>query len=268
MKKIAAAFHSAFFLFVFFQLVSCQKIIDHYFPNHPEQPDEVEFQDTVSCDMSGIDVWTFYNDGTETTERGLLFYDAMRKPDSIIFLNNSGSNFPGYHFHYDDMSRLKEFEITFPGTGELLLRHLYGYKNKTTKRVYSDTLSVYYTNPKYTIISILEYDQKGRVSKEVKIKGDTISSESYPSLEPVVYDYDIENNLVVQLDQVALDVYDEKINFLRTNRLWMFLDRNYSLNNIRGTQIFNSQGLVTDFNKRGPLFLSSLELAKIIYQCP
>ena len=47
-------------------------------------------------------------------------------------------------------------------------------------------------------------------------------------------------------------VYDTKISIYRTSNVWMFLNRNYSVNNIRRATAYNGKGLPKAFEQDGP----------------
>jgi hypothetical protein len=83
------------------------------------------------------------------------------------------------------------------------------------------------------------------------------------------YSYNDNGNVIT-----AGAVYDDKINIYRTHRIWMFLHRNYSANNIKAPLRYNSKGLPVAFDFDAPRgvslrFLEYLDLSncEILYNC-
>lgn len=102
-----------------------------------------------------------------------------------------------------------------------------------------------------------EYDAQDRIKRVTAV---------YPSgsLPPIItdYTYDAAGNL--ELPGV---VYDNKINIRRTNRIWMFIDRDYSVNNAQPVEAYNSYGLPTTF---GPNYIGFPGMSKpqhVEYDC-
>ena len=103
------------------------------------------------------------------------------------------------------------------------------------------------------------YDNKQRI-----IKDSTVFA---GSIQPVVntYSYDINGNKTGSN-------YDDKINLNRTNKIWMFLNRDYSVNNPYNAASYNTTGLPANLNLsqgENPLkFLGNIFYkAEILYEC-
>jgi hypothetical protein len=79
------------------------------------------------------------------------------------------------------------------------------------------------------------YDSYGRIVKALQVYNDG-------STFPHAYSYDQNGNLTA-----PAGTYDNKTNFRRTNKIWMFLDRDYSVNNPFVANSYNHWGLPTDF---------------------
>jgi hypothetical protein len=79
------------------------------------------------------------------------------------------------------------------------------------------------------------------------------------------FEYDGNGNLVT-----PGVVYDNKINFHRTNKIWMFLDRDYSINNPFAAETYNSNHLpvklVTD-KTSDFLWISYIAETTLTYSC-
>ena len=88
---------------------------------------------------------------------------------------------------------------------------------------------------------------------------------SFGSAQVNKYAYDANGNLVGR-------TYDNKTNIHRTNRIWMFLDRDYSVNNPFPASDYNRSGLPTYFRFTYPgsyylKFLAFFSEATITYDC-
>jgi hypothetical protein len=60
--------------------------------------------------------------------------------------------------------------------------------------------------------------------------------------------------------------YDNKVNFRRTKQDWMFLHRNYSLNNLQGATDYNEHGLPVPFGNTKD-YIFNIGLTSIDYDC-
>jgi hypothetical protein len=111
-------------------------------------------------------------------------------------------------------------------------------------------------------MAVLEYDAKGRVinetSRDTLIDGVPGSSSDGPTF---TYTYDANGNL-------QGPAYDNKVNFLRTNEVWMFTQRSYSENNPEGAIGYNDQDLPLGFAAdHGISFLQFGGPSEIQYDC-
>jgi len=168
-------------------------------------------------------------------------YNNQNDPVSVT-VPNAGTGNPNLIFRYDNRGRLIEYSGLYTNGGFEFM-HTYGYRNN---RIVTDTTRTLgaYSNPagawskRYKYLS---YDNLNRVVQD---------SEVYitPVLETVIwqYAYDATGNLVKNVG------YDNKLNPHRTNKVWMFTDRNYSVNNEVGATSYNSAGLPLTFSATGP----------------
>ncbi|MBW8684253.1 hypothetical protein [Chitinophaga rhizophila] len=120
-----------------------------------------------------------------------------------------------------------------------------------------------------------EYDAKGRIIKESSF------DENGTQWNQATYEYNSQGNLERQItvynehgtiDTVYYPRYDNKINFLRTNKVWQFLTRDYSQNNTFPADSYNKYGLPLQFasaNRGTRKFFLDVEYTdlKITYKC-
>ncbi len=116
-------------------------------------------------------------------------------------------------------------------------------------------------------ISTLSYDAQGRIihSSSLTIPGPGFPGT--PTSSANAYTYDAGGNL-----EVPGATYDTKMNIYRTNDIWQFLARDYSVNNRLMATAYNATGFPTTINHPTPYaFLNNtdirLENSQIGYRC-
>src|SRR5687768_8491964 len=194
-------------------LSSCNKLIDHI-KNHLDNDDKTY----------RIETWTRFDPETGYPYHGKFTYNANNDP--VTFTGGGSFN---WIFKYDKHKRLSEtYMYERDPYFEKEYREYRKYKYNNKGQIVSDTTyefgfwdsiptpqNTYYRQTFYT------YDEKGRMIKSV------IQFQDSTDL-PIIaeYSYDEDGNLVI-----PGFVYDKKMSFLRTNKVWMFLSRDYSVNN-------------------------------------
>jgi hypothetical protein len=168
---------------------------------------------------------------------------------------------PNYLFRYDKIGRLTDFIGVYSNGIWTELWHRYFYDGQN--RIVTDSVFVFgeIVNGQLkkfddSYVNLLKYDSKNRIVVETRIwRGQT---------QNFNYSYDVAGNKIG-------GIYDQKTNFHRTNKIWMFLDRDYSLNNPFQAINYNSLMLPTKIGLSMPsysLFLDNGFLnATIDYMC-
>jgi hypothetical protein len=139
-------------------------------------------------------------------------------------------------FRYDSKHRLTDYIGAYELGGYEQWRW-YVYDNNN--RVIRDTsysfgsLSDKKSGQYGPFVTTYDYDSKGRITHTSTLA----TWLPYPPQE-FFYTYDSHGNL-----ESPGVTYDDKINFRRTNRVWMFIDRNYSVNNSKPVIGYNDHGL-------------------------
>ena len=104
--------------------------------------------------------------------------------------------------------------------------------------------------------SYLTYDKAGRIIKDSTVfQGQSTRVENYV--------YDVNGNLSGRS-------YDDRTNINQTNAIWMFVNRDYSINNPFVADMYNSDDLPTRINlpaESGARFLQFFRQATISYGC-
>ncbi len=197
---------------------------------------EIDYIGQHYNDLSPYKITTFrYFSPTSGWDTLTFYYDHWGNPTSITRPQpNIGA--PDFAFKYDRNHRLTDYLGLFgPGGTAAVFWDKYFYDAKG--HITADSL--------YTLVNIvngqigqhaenfvkyLQYDAWDRIVQETMVRQGVSFSTNY------VYDS--------TGDLVARDVqYDHRLNFHRTNKIWMFLDRDYSLNNPFVASSYNAGSL-------------------------
>ncbi len=240
---------SFFFIAIPIILMCCQKQVDA--PHVPFQQEEVAGTplpgQSTYCRIETV--WE--NPFTGADRFLLVLYDEYENPVAIttplaVFLT------PFRTFKYDSWHRLREFRGEY-ATGEFEFIHFYGYD--LNGRIGVDTHYIWanFNNGVFNYleryISTIEYDPLGRISK-------TVTDGQNNSLHfETVYNYDAAGNLIHPPSTGI--VYDDKVNVNRTNDIWQFLTRDYSMNNPFIADAYSPAGFPTVINTQPPILWSS-----------
>ncbi len=174
----------------------------------------------------------------------LVLYDQFENPTAITNpLIGTGS--PFRVFKYDHWHRLREY-IGDYGNGGFEFWHFYGYD--LNGRIGTDTMYIFgvlqdkplnYVN---RTIAQIQYDNQGRIIH--------ISTSDHGFSFVDTFEYDAVGNLIYPSE--AGVTYDNRVNIHRTNDIWMFLARDYSINNPFIADEYNATGFPTIINANNP----------------
>ncbi len=173
---------------------------------------------------------------------GTITYNAAGDPVTVTY-TDQGYDYNWHYFKYDDHERLQEYRVELqPGLDIELHRYAYDESN----RVIGDTGTFMLTGY-IVILSTFEYDSRNRIIKENQEIIDIEEGSTPSEIDPVSYQYDERGNLVNPFPPGDPVTYDDKISFRRTNKVWMLIERNYSLNNVTGVSGYNEHSLPLTF---------------------
>lgn len=190
-------------------------------------------------------------------------YNAWGDPTTII-LNQVSPGNPHFYFYYDHKRRLTSL-IARHSADSVVYYTRYAYNNQ--QFIERDTTYYYgsdINNPAsfyMWAITKYTYDSKGRVTKTETL----YSIDQTQTWYTITYPYDANGN------KIRPGVpYDNKTNFLRTNLIFMFINRDYSKNNPYVADSYNAKGLPTyrsPERRPGQLTFMNLGAHKIEYSC-
>lgn len=219
---------NAFYIaLLFFAFASCTKFS---FTDYKKNAGTLAF-----CNIA---TWTdVHGDEVRTN---VFEYDSSGRPVSVTSnLNGTGN---GHHFFtYDNQDRLSSYEYEFVETKQFI------YDNSSNVRPagaqVTDLLGREFAET-YT------YDDRGRIIKSVRAFVTSPFEED--GIPDVVKDYiylnDDLSSILLNGEQVNPDVvYSSKPSVYATNKVWMFINQNYSKHAIDATEGGNRIGLPAKF---------------------
>jgi hypothetical protein len=225
-------------------------------------------EDNPEADIKQCPILQFrYNEGFSPDTINFT-YNAWGDPvKGIRRLPKTGA--PNYSFKYDWRKRLTDYiGLYVPGNGaEFWHKYYYDAMDRVvldTNFIFTQIVGGQPVGYLYFSVTYYTYDSHRRI-----IKDSTVFSVTPPYSSGGLilnnYSYGADGNKVGP-------TYDSKINYHRTNKVWMFLDREYSLNNPFTAVSYNSTGLPTKVSlpSHGPFqrFLtSSFTEGEFTYGC-
>lgn len=169
-----------------------------------------------------------------------------------------------FHFRYDKQGRLTDYFCNYYGNYGGLIWHRYSYPKKNTIIDSSfdyvgDIRSPIPPDTSFDMyVDELKLDETGRIIKDIAL---------FPTDGPPYaftdYTYDKYGNLIKPGTP-----YDDKINPYHTNHVWMFTNKDYSVNNASpmGVTGYNQYGLPLGFSS-AYLFNLGISTISIQYAC-
>lgn len=226
-------------------LISCQKFNDYiHKPGNGKDVSDICQVQTITCD------------GQWGPSSYVFNYNKRNDLESIITTPVGDGN-PNLFFVYDKKHRVSEVRYSFVSDPATPAWQYDKFEYNKADQIVRDSTVI--PSVPFLSVAVLKYDAYGRV----------IASEdsvwAYGNFEAVYkygYKYDQHGNLLYQVrqylgswtswpppsDTFRLAPYDDKISIRQTNKIWMFIDRNYSINNSLSGATYNNYGLPVNFD--------------------
>ena len=258
MKKIKVYLPVLLFVSMAIQLSGCKKI------------EEAILKDPCAdFKFCNVKSYTFSGVGNYPANTATFTYDGWGNPVSVT--NTAvGSGIPNQQFKYNALHRLTEYIRPYTnGYFETWSKYVYDASGRiafdTSYSLGTITPSgpANYYLPRLTTYT---YDGACRIIKTSTTLLDDESGGPGPSV--FTYSYDSNGNLI----RPGI-VYDNKVNIHRTNKVFMFVDRDYSMNNPFTASTYNAYSLPSIISPPpagGPFpyfLLRPLFGATFVYQC-
>jgi len=239
-RAIAIVIPATIFLYMF----SCIKPASNFDPRDGNNV-------YSNCRIKTVTEWYGYPPASSYYR--LYEYNNNNDPVKVTVGPYQGMGLPDLYFKYDNKKRLTEFGADFHVATEYDFQfiHRYGYLQN---RISTDTVyelgffdarrnPVNYVNK---FLKYLTYDNLNRIVQDSMII-------VFPAIQgPAIVgniSYDANGNRIILDPKLQTRIpYDNKLNPARTNYVWMFITRNYSLNNPIGATSYNIHGLPLTFS--------------------
>ena len=210
------------------------------------------------------------NPGLSSQQFRLVMYNEFENP---IFITNPmvGTGSPYRTFKYDSWHRLVQYLESYTNN-HFETWHFYGFDNSgrigvDTSYTFGSSITGKPTDYYYRTISWLTYDGQNRIVRsDNTITPDPTNPMVPPSTNTQTWTYNSAGNLAG-----TGATYDNKVNLNRTNDIWMFLARDYSMNNPMPITGYNAAGYPTAFGPTTARFIQSNDIflnnAQVGYGC-
>ena len=258
MKRCNTCFRIVLLALMVAQVSSCKKVAEEILKDPCA---DIKFCNIKSYTYPGF---SGFDDNT-----AIFTYDSYGNPLTVTNTRVS-TGAPNLIFRYDAAHRLTEFFRPYAnGQFETWTKYVYDASGRIT----SDTSFVFGTNApswppaeyRQRRLTTYTYDGTCRVTQTSTI-GIGGPEDGFP---PFIqsYAYDVNGNLI----RPGV-TYDNKVNIHRTNKIFMFVDRDYSMNNPYTATTYNGYGLpsVVGAPLPGPsvyFLLRLIDHASFSYQC-
>ncbi|MBL7698898.1 MAG: hypothetical protein JNK79_12095 [Chitinophagaceae bacterium] len=216
---------------VSFALSSCTKI---NFAEYWKHPGQLRF-----CNIAA---WTDSpGDESSETRTNVFTYDEHGNPLSVI-PDQHGTGNGSHFFSYDTQERLVSYEYEFVKTKVF---HYQENKSRADSATVTDAFGREFSE-------VYTYDTKGRIIKSVlTFVSSPFEEDAFPpETRDYVYLNDDLNSMIVNGVQQNPDVtYSDKPSVFMTNKVWKFVNQNYSKHAVNAVASTNRIGLPASFGE-------------------
>lgn len=249
---------SLFLLVVGISFAGCQKIYDYV---HSPINGNTEYR---SCSIRQITGYYPYFDDIHH----MFSYNKYGNPEKVVN-DRVGTGSPNMWFKYDKYNRLIQLIRPYSNNNyETWNKYGYNAKNQIVRDTQYEFGPFVDSVPSITpmimarrIYTVYEYDAFNRIS----MKKDSNVIFNSILVRQKFFNYNSKGNLVGENL-----VYDDKISILRTNKIWMFLAQDYSVNNPVIAAEYSRNGLPVVFSGNqsvGLIFPYTFSDVKVDYSC-
>lgn len=188
-------------------------------------------------------------------ERYDFVYNKLKNPVSATPVGGPNTGSPKWEFFYDEKNRLIRFVGVYNDARFFEFWHKYTYDKQD--RIITDSTyllgdTLHFDQSYFQGLDLISYDHLNRIDQETGTSNlSSILPPPAPPPPPGTHSspYDARGNLAGTFFS-----YDNKLNPLLTNKIWRFINRDYSVNNPVGATAYNEHGFPLHFSDttRGP----------------
>ena len=218
----------ALYIFVvFFMFVSCTKF------------NLADYRKNPGVDLRFCNIKTWSDIHGDEQRTNIFIYDENENPISVTS-NLAGTGNGSHFFTYDSIQRLKSYEYEFVQTRN------YHYEGSRRRASDAQVIDVYGRE----LLETYTYDDLGRIIKSVlELISSPFEDEEYPTVtKEYIYLNDDISSIIVNGEQQNPDItYTKKPSIYMTNKVWQFVNQNYSKHSVANVSAFNRIGLPATF---------------------
>ena len=212
---------------VFFMFISCAKISLKDYVKNP------------GIDLRFCNIKTWTDTHGDEQRINVFTYDENENPVSVTS-NQQGTGSGHHFFTYDDNQRLIKYEFEFVYTKE------FHYEENARRAIGAKVTDI--VGREFS--EVYTYDDKGRIIKSVKsfVSGPSEEDEIPDEVREYIYLNDDLSSILLNGVQISEDVvYTNKASVYMTNKVWMFVNQNYSKHSTESVDSSNRIGLPLKF---------------------
>ncbi|HUQ67148.1 MAG TPA: hypothetical protein VM101_13385 [Flavitalea sp.] len=239
-----------FVILVFFMFASCTKI---NFAEYRKDPG-------IDLRFCNIKTWTDIHGDEE--RKNLFTYNEHDNPVSVTS-DHAGTGSGHHFFTYDNLQRLLKYEYEFVFTKS------YHYESNSRKATHAQVTDVYGRE----LLETYTYDDRGRIIKSVlELVSSPFEDDEYPTqTKEYIYLNDDISSILFNGQQQNPDVeYSNKLSIYMTNKVWQFINQNYSKHSLASVETYNRMNLPLHFKANEysfPFLDIEIPGSSVIYHC-
>jgi hypothetical protein len=215
------------FSVVFFVFGSCTKI------------NLAEYRKNPGIDLRFCNIKTWTDIHGDEERKNIFTYDEHDNPVSVTS-DQSGTGSGHHFFTYDTLQRLIKYEYEFA------FIKTFHYEGNSRRTIDAQVTDVYGRE----LAETYTYDDHGRIIKSVlELVSSPIEEDEFPTqTKEYIYSNDDISSILFNGEQQNPDVeYSKKPSVYMTNKVWQFVNQNYSKHSVSTVTSYNKMNLPLKF---------------------
>jgi hypothetical protein len=213
-------------------ITGCNKVFDYFKNDNDQHNTKYKVKKITGQDLRDTGMFTFT-------------YNKWGDPVSIVSSYPTTGSWHSF-FKYDKQHRLTDYYTAYD---DIIFDQWHKYYYDKKGNIIRDTTYLLgrigehgpETAEQTRLVHHFEYDIYGRISKTIR---EVLNSSHY--VDSTTYTYNSQGNLV----RPGI-TYDNKLNIYQTHKLWMFIARDYSVNNPFIADAYNNAHLPVKLSRDG-----------------